>query len=81
MGIQWVAVTRIILTPRNPLKNQWLEGWKIKKSYLGGKFPESSGAKCRFFSGGHPPVRSDGICGRVILSSVETSFNEPNDLK
>jgi len=59
-----------------PLK---ISGWKIKIP-IGGKFPVFRG-KLSIFSGGHPPVRSDGIRGRVILSSVETSFNEPNDLK
>ena len=56
-----------------------ISGLEDKNSYWG-KFPVFRG-KLSIFSGGHPPVRSDGIRGRVILSSVETSFNEPNDLK
>ena len=53
MGIQWVAVTRIILTPRNPLKNQWvLEDTKIR--FLGENFRNLQGQSVDFFREGIP---------------------------
>ena len=75
-GLMSPLFTRNLKITNFPVKNQWLED---KKTYWG-KFPIFRG-KLSIFSGGHPSVRSDGIRGRVILSSVETSFNEPNDLK